>query len=284
VQENPNLTNSLFDKDSKYYNCEHCGVLIEPEELTFPFPVGEKRYIKGSCDNPECITKNEKIERQRQEEEERQRLAEMKAGKIRRLFDNSRLSNRFIESTFENWVDRPELRVALNCLKDYANTFADSWKTGAGLFVFGPPGVGKTHAVAAIVNSCIKQEYSAIFQSVPELLSRLRATYRSRSEVTEENLLDELNECDLLVLDDIGAEKWSEWVEEKLYSIIDMRYRQKKPLIITSNYSLDDFNKAIGFRAMDRLIEVSTLIELEAESYRKIKARERCERLKLVKA
>ena len=79
-----------------------------------------------------------------------------------------------------------------------------------------------------------------------------------------------LTRADLLVLDDAGAEKWTEWTEPTLYTIIDERYSYCKPLIITTNSTLDELEKKIGDRAMDRVLEMCEIVENTGESYRKM--------------
>ncbi|MRB85087.1 hypothetical protein GH851_31765, partial [Bacillus thuringiensis] len=84
----------------------------------------------------------------------------------------------------------------------------------------------KTHLAAAIANELSKQGFIVVFQSVPELLQRIRSTFNSDNKENETQIMRALLECDLLILDDIGAEKTTEWVEEKLFNVIDGRYRK----------------------------------------------------------
>ncbi|MBE0448769.1 MAG: ATP-binding protein [Actinobacteria bacterium] len=261
------MTSLLSEKKSKTNTCDECGATVEPHEVEI---LGRTKVIRGTC---KCV-------QEKWIKEEAERLRKSQVESIKKLFDHSRVGERFADCTFENWQETPGTKLAYAEAKDFIACFDDRLAKGDGLLFYGPVGTGKSHLAAAIVNALILERRSAIFQSVPELLSRLRATYSDRAKEREATLLRALEVAELVVLDDIGAEKWSEWVEEKLYSIIDSRYRAKKPLIITSNLTLDEMNKAVGFRAMDRLIEMCRLVEVKGESFRRQKARQRMKRIK----
>jgi DNA replication protein DnaC len=110
---------------------------------------------------------------------------------------------------------------------------------------------------------------------VPSLLKTIQATWDEDIGVTEHGLIQALISADLVVLDDAGAEKWSEWSEATLYYVIDERYRWKRPVIVTSNCSLEELESRVGARAFDRLIETCVLVENRATSYRRETSRKR---------
>lgn len=117
----------------------------------------------------------------------------------------------------------------------------EHWKNGLGLYISGPPGVGKTHVAAAIMIELIRLGvWPCSFWSVPDLLNDVRASYREKSKQEDEgdDAFDDALMCEILVLDDIGTERQSEWVREILYAIIDYRYSNMLPTIYTSNYPL----------------------------------------------
>ncbi len=243
----------------KSYICPECGQAVAPVVLQV---FGQQRYIQGTC---KC-----QIERHAQAEAERKEL--VRKARIERLFDLAELGPRFQECTFESWVPRPGTELAFRTSKRYAESFQAQRKDGQGLLLFGRPGNGKSHLAAAVVNYLVPLGHAAVFRSALALLKRLQAANRPGSKIDESVLLEGLREADLVVLDDIGAEKWTEWAEMMLYHIVDERYRWKKPLIVTTNCSLEAVEEHIGARTFDRLLEMCLLVENQASSYRKERA------------
>lgn len=139
------------------------------------------------------------------------------------------------------------------------------------LFICGSVGSGKTIYAAALLMEAFKQDYTnaltldhhdvplfptRMFITVPELLMKIRgafnkpkhSTIQDTNEVSwsEEDIIDQYSNIEMLVLDDLGAEKQSEWALQTLYLIINKRYENLRPTIITSNMSLDELGDALG--------------------------------------
>jgi DNA replication protein DnaC len=104
--------------------------------------------------------------------------------------------------------------------------------------------------------------------SAVDLLLQIRGTFRPGSENTEESIIEEYSDCRLLVLDDLGAEKTSEWSLQTLYTIIDRRYREERQTIITSNLSLDELASQVDDRIASRLSELCRVVRLAGEDRR----------------
>ncbi|MGE5551492.1 MAG: ATP-binding protein [Bacteroidota bacterium] len=212
---------------------------------------------------------------------ERKRLCEDAVRRIRQdriaeLLEQARLGPRFAEATFEGYHDRPGTRRAYLEARALVEHWPERSKRGEGLLLIGPWGTSKSFLAAAIVNALVKRGMSAVFQSVPDLLRRFRATYDPSSAVSESAILDALAEADLLVLDDLGAERWTEWTESQLYQVIDARYRWRRPLVVTTNLQLGgEIENTIGYRTMDRLVEMCRMIETSGPSLRVMQAEAR---------
>lgn len=149
-----------------------------------------------------------------------------------------------------------------------AGEFAKGYEPGKekkGLYFYGEPGSGKTHLMAAIANYLIHKE-NVRFITSPELLLSIRKAFGST--VSEEGLLDQLSKVPLLIIDDIGSEKPTEWVQETLFVLIDRRYTNLMPTLFTSNYSLDELKDRLGYRTASRIAEMTQVVELQANDYR----------------
>ena len=134
-----------------------------------------------------------------------------------------------------------------------------------GLFFLGPPGVGKTHlAVAALREVIGSRGARGYFYKTAELLQKIRNTYNNSVEETEMGILTPIFDADVLVLDDVGLERPTEWVQETLGVLIDKRYSNQKPTILTGNLNDDSSGKdfvdsvqfRLGPRTRSRLLEM----------------------------
>lgn len=144
------------------------------------------------------------------------------------------------------------------------------WATGAinhpFLTFLGQPGVGKTHLSLALGWEWLERGKTVLYYHVAGLLNDLRDGYRQSGASDYAHILAYAQNCSLLILDDLGTEKETEWATEQLDFIIDYRYENRKPLIVTTNLTLDDLLPRIA----DRLKE-GTITLLKGESFRKQK-------------
>ena len=137
---------------------------------------------------------------------------------------------------------------------------------GRGLWFTGPVGTGKTTLAMLVSKAAIDLGRSVAIYSLPRLLNEIRDTHRAeRSHV---DLLDRLAAVDLLHIDDVGAERTTDWVLEELYSIVNARYEDQRSMVITTNLGHDALSEQISNRTVSRLTEMCDMLPLLGEDQR----------------
>jgi DNA replication protein DnaC len=196
-----------------------------------------------------------------------------------RLAD-ANIPRRYQHCTFDNFVVYNEsLERAVESARAVAVRFVtpkSREQQGRGMLLEGPPGVGKTHLAVAILKQVITSaRVRGLFYDTRDLLKLIRSTYNSTLGTTETEVLRPVMTADLLVLDDLGAEKTSEWVEETMNLIVNSRYNERRMTIFTSNYkdipNDTDINSLlfrIGHRMRSRLHEMCEFVALDGADYR----------------
>ncbi|HEX9386531.1 MAG TPA: ATP-binding protein [Anaerolineales bacterium] len=174
------------------------------------------------------------------------------------------------ELTFESFHPRGQiglgekqansLEMAFNQANHYARNL-NGW-----LLLQGGYGCGKTHLAAAIANFAVEMGVPTLFLTVPDLLDMLRFSFDSE-DTTFESRFNEIRNASLLILDDFGTQNATGWAQEKLFQIINYRYINKLPLVITTNLSLDDVEARFRSRLSDR--ELVTDVRINAPDYRR---------------
>ena len=170
-----------------------------------------------------------------------------------RLFSMSHLDE-LKHLTFETFLPRGQkglgalqansIEIAFNHAYLYAQSL-NGW-----LLLQGSYGCGKTHLAAAIANFAVEMGVPTLFLTVPDLLDNLRFSYNAEN-TTFEARFDEIRNASLLVLDDFGTQNATPWAQEKLFQIINYRYINKLPLVVTTNLSLDEIEPRIRSRLQD---------------------------------
>lgn len=155
---------------------------------------------------------------------------------------------------------------------DEVRTAKETIEKGKSLFLSGKCGTGKTHLAVALMVDWLyktKPEQSKEFpQFLPavEFFVELKNTFDGNG--SEKDVLDKYSLIPLLVIDDIGAEKITDWSRQSFYTLVDRRYRMMKQTIITSNLSLGDISKLIDDRISSRIVEMGIIIELNGNDFR----------------
>ena len=178
--------------------------------------------------------------------------------KRRQFEDLQRFSNldQFRDKSFKGFDGR--IRGADKALAE-AKKFARDPR--GWLVLVGGVGRGKTHLAAAIANEVLAGGSPCLFTVVPELLDHLRSTFAPGSDIRYDELFEQVKIVPLLVLDDLGTENATPWAEEKLYQIINYRYNNCLPTVITTNRSLGSIDPRIASRMQDHSLAVVVIIE-----------------------
>ena len=177
------------------------------------------------------------------------------------------IDNKFLNSLFET-ADFTEKHMEI--AKKYAEKFIEK-NCDVGILFYGNSGTGKTFASSCIGNYLMERGRNVIALNIGLYLTELKQEWNKK----ETELLHKISKCDLLIIDDLGCEKISEWVLEKIFLLIDTRYRASKPVIITTNlfYSRDNEKCGIyntfGTRIKERISEMCFPVCCKGESRRK---------------
>jgi DNA replication protein DnaC len=157
-------------------------------------------------------------------------------GLTTRLLEEARIPPRYLRCDLDSFTTYPneKLIAAVKQARRFADTFHEAKK---GLCFIGPPGIGKTHLAVSILRRVIQTQGARIlYYDTRDLLRVIRSTYNPLVRTAEMDILRPVMEADLLVLDDLGSEKTSEWVEETMNLIVNTRYNERRRTIFTSNY------------------------------------------------
>jgi DNA replication protein DnaC len=175
----------------------------------------------------------------------------------------------FAEKTFATFqtempmltpIQAQSIRAAKTAAQSYAAA-PDGW-----LLLEGTYGCGKTHLAAAVGNARLQYEESVLFITTPDLLDHLRNTYGPQSDVGYDEMFDRMRNAPLLILDDLGVENPSAWAQEKLFQLLNHRYSNMLPTVITTNADLDVLDPRIRSRLLDDTI--IHRIRISAPDYR----------------
>jgi DNA replication protein DnaC len=150
-----------------------------------------------------------------------------------------------------------QTKIAVNEVRDFVDELDSRLGEGRGLWLFGDTGTGKTTLAMLISKAALEAGKTVAIYSLPKLLARIRRTYDSEPGGDSYlSFFEQLTSVDLLHIDDLGAEKRSDWVLEQLYAIVNERYETQRSVVVTTNLSQEDLEEQIGPRTVSRLVEI----------------------------
>ena len=204
--------------------------------------------------------------------------------KLDRLIQKANIPLRYESCSFENFS---AISDRLKVVKSAALRFVEDYPVvECGLLILGPCGVGKTHLAVAVLRELIdKRHVKGLFYDFRELLKKIQNSYNPISRTTETEILEPVLNCEVLALDDLGAERPTEWVRDTFAYIINSRYNQKLATLITSNFedrpkdfktladgtrvpSEETLEDRICSRLRSRLYEMCKVIRIEGSDFR----------------
>lgn len=256
-----------FCGNTLYYN----GINVKGDMFIWFEP------IRCSCEKAiNYWIKSDKKVQDEKERVETEKQNQLFNDKINRLIGSSGIKKRFETRTFDNFKTNLENIEPFKIAKHYAENFTDIKETGRGLYIEGTYGAGKTHLAVSIALFVINKNIPVICKTAIDILGDIRKSY-DLTDLTEAQILDVYKNVDLLVIDDLGKEKCTDWSVSTLYQIINDRYEQLKPTIITTNYNesmLIDRQTVNGddstIRAIvSRLHECTDVVTMTCLDYRK---------------
>jgi DNA replication protein DnaC len=251
--------------------CPHCGRELTAEFFEFP-PTLKQKYEKPGewyyhpC-TPECEKKNERREWELMRREARVASLQEKSGLSKRL-------RGYTFSNFDPFASPPNTTRAVERVENYLANWEENREKGKGLYLCGGVGTGKTHLAVAVLNELIRRKrVPSLFVTVPELLDNIREAYNKPGRDLDE-WMNAVQNADFLVLDDLGSERPTDWVRERIFVMVNHRYREALPTVFTSNIGPKDLAEQLGERTASRIIAMCGWLALEGDDYRETAAKE----------
>ena len=239
----------------------HCGICHERRQTAV------KRFRHPGYFIPRCPCSCQiEEERQRKEKQaQRERMERIKRRRAHGLRDKSLHAYTFDHDNGSN----PVMEKA----RAYVSNWKKALRNNIGLLLFGDVGTGKSFFAGCIANALLDQDVPVLMTSFPTILNQLIGVYPEERV----DFINSLNDYDLLIIDDLGVERSTEFAMEQMFEVIDRRYRSGKPMIITTNLTLEQLRNPPDLahaRIYERILERCAPILFSGENFRKQKSEE----------
>ena len=255
------LQDDEYKKDNMVY-CKKCNTARTTVVNIFD----KERIVR-------CICKCQKEDLEKEKEVEKE-IEKQK--RIAKLQEASLLSERYKNVSFDSCVtgENESFDIAFTRCKKYCERNEEILKNGYGIYLWGDKGTGKTHLTGCMANYLLREYKQVLFTNFFEISKSIRSTFRGSGSETD--IINKIANVDFLFIDDLGTEKVTKdgednWLQDKIFEVINKRYNNMKPTIFTSNYSLQQLVEERGLldKTVDRILEMSTaIIRVEGRSNR----------------
>lgn len=197
-----------------------------------------------------------------------------RAGVAEQMLARARIPARYAKCDFSTFItyENEKLQRVFRRAQEFAGRFP---VVDRGLLFIGPPGIGKTHIAVSVLRAVVLKGMRGVYYDTRSLLSAIRSTYNPVTRASEADVLNEVMHAELLVLDDLGAERLTDWVEETMHLVVNTRYNERRPTVFTTNYEdvpadgdLDSLLVRVGYRLHSRLREMCEFLEYDGPDYR----------------
>ena len=212
--------------------CGFCGKELRPIGFDYLYVnISEDSIEYERCDCSKSKEYWQEIDNKEYEQQKRNRIRDI----INTIYKQNYIGRKLQEMNLENFYFDSSNKYVLDVVNDYINKNKDTMKPDS-LIIMGKSDVGKTHLAAAIANKLIENDKTVLMERLTNLLDRIRETYENNTK-SENELIEIYSNADMLIIDDLGTEKISNWALEKLYTIIQNRYENGLPIIITTRFN-----------------------------------------------
>lgn len=203
------------------------------------------------------------------------RVCECRAGTGRTdAFERVRVPKRYASCHFNSYKpDHPSQAAAVKFAMQFTQEYP---AVGQGLLLMGPVGVGKTHLAVSILKGLTERGFSCLFYEFGSLLKEIQGSYNPETKSSELGVLSPVLNAEVLVLDELGATKPTDWVRDTMAYIINSRYNENRFTVFTTNFldtrpneREETLDERIGVRLRSRLYEMCRTIEITGKDYRR---------------
>ncbi|MFR2533949.1 MAG: ATP-binding protein [Clostridia bacterium] len=268
-----------IDKND-FIECEYCKNKLYRKTIEWELyrakRIIELDYERCNCNDAQAYWNEYDLKMLKLlEEEKKLKLMQEFSRKVEKIIKNSKMSKRNLSYKFENFEPNNSTRKVFNNLKNYSEKLVNGIEK-KGLILVGNNGVGKTHLVCSIANKLIENGTPVIYGTLINLFAELRNSYDTDNNISEMKIIKLYENVELLIIDDLGKEKPSEWGLEKLFTIINSRYENNLPVIITTNYNQNSLLDRLSLNGeietaksiISRLYEMCYLVKIDDIDHR----------------